>query len=141
MASAAGLRLASSRSGLLVVTVRTAEAVYRRGPRFDHRPAERSAAITCCWSQPAWQRTNTLPPSAARIDRLGSRSSCVGQRAIQPLPAFRPPRALAMVSALMARRAVARDAQLMQTQLIRRLVHGVSPCPMQRLSRPAIRAK
>ena len=47
-------------------------------------------------SQPAWQRTSTLPSPPSRIDRLGSRSSWAGQRAIQPPPALRPPRALAM---------------------------------------------
>ena len=55
----------------------------------SHRPRDRSAAMTCSWSQPAWQRTSTLPSSASRIDRLGLRSSWAGQRAIQPPPALR----------------------------------------------------
>src|SRR5680860_1380238 len=50
----------------------------------------------------AWKRTRTLPSSPSLIDRLGSRSSWAGQCAIQPPPALRPPRALAMVSAVMA---------------------------------------
>src|SRR6516162_8319454 len=47
---------------------------------------------------------------SSRIDRLGSRSSWAGQRAIQLMPAFRPPRAFAMASAFIARLAdVRRD--------------------------------
>ena len=69
-------------------------------PPSAQRPRDRRTPITRAWSQPAWQRISTLPSSAARIDRLGSRSSWAGQRAIQPPPALRPPRALAMVSAV-----------------------------------------
>jgi hypothetical protein len=76
--------------------------VSRRWPFSSHSPRDRRAAITRPWSQPAWQRTSTLPSPASLIDRLGTRSSWAGQRATQPPPAFRPPRALAMVSAVIA---------------------------------------
>ena len=67
----------------------------------SHNPRSFKAAITSRWSQPAWHRTSTLP-SSSRIERLGSRSSWAGQRAVQPCPTFRPPSALAMVSAVIA---------------------------------------
>src|ERR1700730_19217522 len=108
MASAASLRLASLRSGWLLETIRAAQCANCRSPSSSHSPRDRRAAITRPWSQPAWQRTSTLPSSASRIDRLGSRSSCAGHLAIQPPPAFRPPRALAMVSVFMAHLAVVR---------------------------------
>jgi hypothetical protein len=38
-----------------------------------------------------------------QIEELGLRSSCAGQRAAQPPPAFRPPRALVVFSAFMER--------------------------------------
>ena len=50
--------------------VRRAHA-RERGPFSAHRPRDRSAAMTRSWSQPAWQRTSTLPSSASRIERLG----------------------------------------------------------------------
>src|SRR5262249_28042256 len=53
-------------------------------------------------SQPAWQWINTLPPLASVIERLGFSSSCAGQRAIQPPPTLRAPRAFTMPSAAMA---------------------------------------
>src|SRR4051794_32013653 len=37
------------------------------------------------------------------MDRLGAWSSCAGQRATQPAPALRPPKARAIASACMAR--------------------------------------
>jgi len=102
MASAASVRLASSRSGRLLAATGGAGHVSRRWPCSSHSPRDRRTAITRSWSQPAWQRTSTLPSPALRIDRLGSRSSWAGQRAIHAPPDFRPPRALAMVSAFMA---------------------------------------
>jgi hypothetical protein len=99
MASAAVLRFAWSRSSWGVVAARGAGRVSRRGPFSIHRPRDLRVAMTLSWSQPAWQRTSTLPSSASRIDKLGSRSSWVGQRATQPFPALRPPRAVAMASA------------------------------------------
>jgi Domain of unknown function (DUF4917) len=92
------LRLASSRSGWPVAAARGAGRMNRRGPFSVHSPRDRKVTITRCWSQPARQRTSTLPSSASQIDRLGSRSSWAGQRAIQPPPALRPPGALAIVS-------------------------------------------
>src|SRR6476646_8344778 len=59
-------------------------------------------------SQPAWQRTSTLPSWPVLIERLGFRSSCAGQRAIHVAPARWPPSALAMVSAVMAHLALVR---------------------------------
>ncbi len=49
---------------------------------------------------------STLPSLPVAIDRLGSRSSWAGQRAIQQRPVLRPPRALAMISAVMAHLAI-----------------------------------
>jgi hypothetical protein len=46
------------------------------------------------------------------MDRLGSRSSWAGQRAIQPPPAFRPARTLAIVSAFMVHLANCRGGLL-----------------------------
>ena len=47
-------------------------------------------------------KTSTWPLAPSRIDRLGSRSSWAGQRAIQPPPARRPPGAFARISAVTA---------------------------------------
>jgi hypothetical protein len=93
----------STRSGRSFAGIR---GMNWRPPFFLHSPRDRRTLITGSWPQPAWQRTSTLLSSPSRIERLGSRSSWAGQRAIQPPPAFRPPRALAMVSAFRARLAI-----------------------------------
>src|ERR1700722_12030001 len=96
MARAAWERLASSVSGLRSIGVR--REIERRALSAP-RPRPRSAAMMRSWSHPAWQCTSTLLSSASLIERLGVRSSCAGQRAVQPPPAFRPPRALAIAPA------------------------------------------
>ena len=70
--------------------------------REETEPWDFLGLLRACRERP-WQRTSTLPSSASRIERLGVRSSCAGHRAVQPPPVFRPPRALAMLSAFMAR--------------------------------------
>ena len=66
-----------------------------RRPFSVHRPRDRRVPMTRSWSQPAWQRTSTLPLSASAIDRLGCRSSWAGHRAIQADPTLKPPSAKA----------------------------------------------
>jgi hypothetical protein len=83
-----------------------ARGAGRMNGRALHKPRDRKVAITRSWAQPAWQRTSTWPSSASLIDRLGWRSSCAGQLAIQVVPTLRPPSALAMVLALIAGLAV-----------------------------------
>src|SRR5712675_968830 len=77
-------------------------------PVASHRPRSTRAVITSRCSQPAWQRTSTLPSLPELIERLGARSSCTGQRAIHVAPARCPPSALAMVSAVIAHLALIR---------------------------------
>src|SRR5215472_15300850 len=99
MASAASLRLLSSSLGRRSTTGGGARRESRRGPLSGHRSRDCSALRTCAWLQPAWQWTSARPSLLSRIERLGMLSSCAGQRAIQPPPALRPPRALAIISA------------------------------------------
>ena len=78
----------------------------RRGgvnrPRGRSRPTARATAdtaITVALIAAGMAAHQHLAVSASRIERLGSRSSWAGQRAIQPWPTIKPPSALAIVSA------------------------------------------